>query len=263
VDRLIGVLEAIGSWVIGFLEFWGRWFLLSVRAVLLAFKKPIRFKRYVYYLASIGADSLPVITITSFFTGGVIALETYTAFHRFNAEYMIGAVVAISMARELAPVLSALLVTARSGSAMAAEIGTMKVTEQIDALEMMAVNPIKYLITPRLYTSVIAVTVLTLISDIVGYIGGYVVSVYLFHVNKTLYLRYTQNLAEMNDVYHGLIKAAVFGFLIATISCLYGYYTKGGAKGVGESTTKAVVTSSIAILIFDYLITYILRLFNL
>jgi len=261
---LIGILEAIGSWVISFLEFWGRWFLLSVKAVLLAFKRPVRFKRYVYYLASIGADSLPVIAITSFFTGGVIALETYAAFHRFNAEYMIGAVVAISMARELAPVLSALLVTARSGSAMAAEIGTMKVTEQIDALEMMAVNPIKYLITPRLYTSVIAVTILTLIADIVGYIGGYVVSVYLFHVNKkTLYIRYTQNLTEMNDVYHGLIKAAVFGFLIATISCLYGYYTKGGAKGVGESTTKAVVTSSIAILIFDYLITYILRLFNL
>ncbi|MEO2082716.1 MAG: ABC transporter permease, partial [Desulfurobacteriaceae bacterium] len=171
--------------------------------------------------------------------------------------------VAISMARELAPVLSALLVTARSGSAMAAEIGTMRVTEQIDALEMMAVNPVKFLITPRVYTSIVAVTLLTVISDIVGYIGGYIVSIYLFEVNKTLYIRYTQNLAEMDDVYHGLIKAAVFGFLIATISCLYGFYTRGGAKGVGESTTKAVVTSSIAILIFDYLITYILRLFDL
>jgi len=146
---------------------------------------------------------------------------------------------------------------------MAAEIGTMKVTEQIDALQMMAVNPIKYLITPRVYTSVIAVTLLTIVSDIVGYIGGYIVSVFVFDINKTLYMRYTQNLAEMNDVYHGLIKAAVFGFLIATISCLYGYSTRGGAKGVGESTTKAVVVSSIAILIFDYLITFILRLFDL
>jgi len=260
---IIKLLEKIGSWVIGFLEFWGRWFLLSSKAIALAFKKPFRLNRYIYYLATIGADSLPVIAITSLFTGGVIALETYTAFHRFNAEYMIGAVVAISMARELAPVLSALLVTARSGSAMAAEIGTMRVTEQIDALEMMAVNPIKFLITPRVYTSVIALIFLTVISDIVGYIGGYLVSVHLFGVNKTLYIRYTQNLAEMSDVYHGLIKAAVFGFLIATISCLYGYYTRGGAKGVGESTTKAVVSSSIAILIFDYLITYILRLFNL
>jgi len=259
----VGLLETIGRKVINFLEFWGKWFLISLRALILAFKRPFRFKHYIFHLANVGADSLPVIAVTSFFTGGVIALETYVAFHRFNAEYMIGGVVAISMARELAPVLSALLVTARAGSAMAAEIGTMKVTEQIDALEMMAVNPVKYLITPRVYTTVVAVTLLTLISDIVGYIGGYVVSVYLFDVNKTLYMRYTETLAEMDDVYHGLIKAAVFGFLVATISCLYGYSTKGGAKGVGESTTKAVVTSSIAILVSDYLITYVMRLFDL
>jgi len=257
------LLEFVGRAVLLFLEFWGGWFITSIKAVSLAFKPPLRLKRYLYYLADIGSDSFPVIAITSLFTGGVLALETYSAFHRFNAEYMIGAVVAISMARELGPVLSALLVTARSGSAMAAEIGTMRVTEQIDALEMMAVNPIKFLITPRVYTSVISLVILTLFADIVGYIGGYLVSVYLFGVNKTLYIRYTQNLAEMDDVYHGLIKATVFGFLLSTISCFYGYYTRGGAKGVGESTTKAVVTSSMAILIFDYLITYILRLFNI
>ncbi|WP_163327860.1 MlaE family ABC transporter permease [Desulfurobacterium thermolithotrophum] len=257
------LLEAIGRVTINFLEFWGSWLIISIKAIILAFRKPIRFRHYLYHFASIGTGSLPVIAITSLFTGGVIALETYEAFHRFNAEYMIGGVVAISMARELGPVLTALLITARSGSAMAAEIGTMKVTEQIDALRMMAVNPIKYLITPRVYTSVIAVTLLTIISDVVGYIGGYIVSVLVFNINKTLYIRYTQNLAEMNDVYHGLIKAAIFGFLIATISCLYGYFTKGGAKGVGESTTKAVVVSSISILIFDYLITFILRFFDL
>jgi len=259
----VNLLEKLGRWTISFFEFWGGWFILSVKSLSLAFRKPFRFNRYVYYMASIGSDSFPVIGITSLFTGGVIALETYSAFHRFNAEYMIGAVVAISMARELGPVLSSLLVTARSGSAMAAEIGTMRVTEQIDALEMMAVNPIKYLITPRVYTSIASVVILTLFSDIIGYVGGYLVSVYLFGVNKTLFIRYTQDLTEMKDVYHGLVKAAVFGFLLATISCFYGYYTKGGAKGVGESTTKAVVTSSMAILIFDYLITYILRLFNL
>lgn len=259
----VNLLEKLGRWTISFFEFWGGWFILSVKSLSLAFRKPFRFSRYVYYMASIGSDSFPVIGITSLFTGGVIALETYSAFHRFNAEYMIGAVVAISMARELGPVLSSLLVTARSGSAMAAEIGTMRVTEQIDALEMMAVNPIKYLITPRVYTSIASVVILTLFSDIIGYVGGYLVSVYLFGVNKTLFIRYTQDLTEMKDVYHGLVKAAVFGFLLATISCFYGYYTKGGAKGVGESTTKAVVTSSMAILIFDYLITYILRLFNL
>jgi phospholipid/cholesterol/gamma-HCH transport system permease protein len=260
---LIKLLEGIGSWFLGFLEFWGRWFLLSTKALALAFKRPLRVKRFIYYLATIGADSVPVIAVTSLFTGGVIALETYNAFHRFNAEFMIGAIVAISMARELSPVLSALLLTARSGSAMAAEIGTMRVTEQIDALEMMAVNPIKFLITPRIYATTLAMVILTVIADIVGYLGGYLVSVYLFGVNKTLYIRYTQNFAQMEDVFHGLIKAAVFGFLLSTISCLYGYYTKGGAKGVGEATTKAVVSSSIAILIFDYLITYLLRLFNL
>lgn len=256
-------LEAIGRVTINFLEFWGKWLILSLKALLLFFRKPIRVNHYIYQLSNIGAGGVPVIVLTSLFAGGVIALETYHSFHRFNAECTIGAVVAVSMARELGPVLSALLVTARSGSAMAAEIGTMRVTEQIDALEMMAVNPVKYLVTPRVYTSVIAVPLLTVIADIVGYIGGYIVSVFVFNVNKTLYFRYTQDFTEMDDVYHGLIKAAVFGFLIATISCLYGYFTRGGAKGVGESTTKAVVVSSISILVFDYLITYILRLFNL
>ncbi len=255
--------QLIGSVIISFFEFWGRWWKLSFDAVKLAFKRPLRLSRYVYYLSQIGADSFPVIAITSFFTGGVIALETYAAFHRFNAEYLIGAVVGLSMARELAPVLTALLITARSGSAMAAEIGTMKVTEQIDALEMMAVNPVKYLITPRVYMTILASLLLTAMADVVGYLGGYFVSVKLFNVNAVLFIRYTQNLMVIGDIFHGLIKAAIFGFLISTVSCLYGYYTKGGAKGVGESTTKAVVVSSMSILIFDYVITSILRAFNL
>jgi phospholipid/cholesterol/gamma-HCH transport system permease protein len=247
----------------GILESLGGWFLISFEAILGAFSKPFRIKHYFNHLADIGTGSLPVILTTSFFTGGVIALETYSTFHRFNAEHMIGAVVAISMARELAPVLSALLVTARSGSAMSAEIGTMRVTEQIDALVVMAVNPVKYLITPRVYVTIVAVAILTLVADAVGYLGGYAVSVGLFDVNKTLYIRYTQNLAELSDVYHGIIKSCAFGFLLSTISCYFGYTTKGGAKGVGRSTTKAVVVSSMAILISDYVITYFLRLLNL
>ncbi|WP_457570084.1 MlaE family ABC transporter permease [Desulfurobacterium sp.] len=257
------LFEITGRIVIGFLEFIGRWFLIAGKAVSLAFKKPLKIGRYFYYLATIGADSFPVIAITSLFTGGVIALETYNAFHRFNAEYLIGAVVGISMARELSPVLTALLVTARTGSAMAAEIGTMKVTEQIDALEMMAVNPIKYLITPRVYATVIGTVVLTILSDIIGFIGGYIVGVKMFHINSTLFMRYTQNFMTMDDIWHGLIKAAFFGFILSVTSCLYGYYTRGGARGVGEATTKAVVTSSMAILIFDYIITSILRAMNL
>jgi len=257
------IFELIGRAVLSIFSFIGRWFLLSFKALTLAFKTPLRIKRYFYYLSSIGADSFPVIAITSFFTGGVLALETYNAFHRFNAEYLIGAVVGLSMARELAPVLTALLVTARSGSAMAAEIGTMKVTEQIDALEMMAVNPVKYLITPRVYASIIAVVILTVLSDLVGYIGGYVVSVKMFNVNKVLFLKYTESFMTMDDIYHGLIKAAFFGFILAVTSCMYGYYTRGGAKGVGEATTRAVVVSSMGILIFDYVITSLLRIFNL
>ncbi|MEO2068418.1 MAG: ABC transporter permease [Desulfurobacteriaceae bacterium] len=260
---MIGILESIGRVVINLFEFWGSWLIISLKSLTLAFSKPFRIKHYLHHLANIGAGSLPVIAITSLFTGGVIALETYEAFHQFNAEFMIGGVVAISMSREMAPVLTALLLTARSGSAMAAEIGTMKVTEQIDALRMMAVDPIKYLITPRVYTSIIAAVLLTIISDVVGYVGGYVVSVMTFDINKVLYMKYTQTLVDFGDVIHGLIKAAIFGLLVSTISCFYGYLTRGGAKGVGESTTKAVVVSSIAILVSDYLITFILRFLNL
>jgi phospholipid/cholesterol/gamma-HCH transport system permease protein len=239
---LIKLLEGIGRSVINLFEFWGRWLIISFKSLALAFSRPFRLKHYLYHLADIGAGSLPVIAITSLFTGGVIALETYEAFHQFNAEFMIGGVVGISMSREMAPVLTALLLTARSGSAMAAEIGTMKVTEQIDALRMMAVDPIKYLITPRVYTSIVASVLLTIISDVVGYIGGYLVSIGTFDINKTLYMKYTQTLVGFEDVVHGLIKAAIFGLLISTISCFYGYLTKGGAKGVGESTTKILAT---------------------
>ncbi len=260
---MIKLFELLGFWTIRFFEVLGSVATISAKALLFAFKKPIRIKHFIYYLATIGTDSFPVIAITSIFTGGVIALETYNTFHRFNAEHLIGAVVAISMARELGPVLTALLVAARSGSSMAAEIGTMKVTEQIDALEMMAVNPVKYLITPRVYTSIAAVTLLTILSDIIGYIGGYIVSVISFGVNKELFLRYTKDFTDMNDVYHGLIKAAVFGFALAVISCTYGFLTRGGARGVGKSTTRAVVVSSMAILILDYVITSILRAFDI
>ncbi len=260
---MIELIELIGKATIDILSFIGRWFILAGESLVLAFKKPLRVRRFFYYLSTIGADSFPVIAITSFFTGGVLALETYNAFHRFNAEYLIGAIVGLSMSRELAPVLTALLVTARSGSAMAAEIGTMKVTEQIDALEMMAVNPVKYLITPRVYSAIIGTVVLTTLADLVGYIGGYVISVKMFNVNRVLFLKYTESFMTMDDIYHGLIKAAFFGFILAVTSCLYGYYARGGAKGVGEATTKAVVVSSMGILIFDYVITSILRVLNL
>ncbi len=260
---MTAILEAIGQLTISLLEVLGSFATITAKSLLLGFRRPLRIRHYIYYLATIGADSFPVIAITSMFTGGVIALETYNTFHRFNAEHLIGAVVSISMARELGPVLTALLVTARSGSSMAAEIGTMKVTEQIDALEMMAVNPIKYLVTPRVYMSAVAVTLLTVLSDIIGYIGGYFVSVVSFGVNRELFIRYTKDFTDMNDVYHGLIKAAVFGFSLAAISCTYGFLTRGGARGVGRSTTRAVVTSSMAILILDYIITSILRALNI
>ncbi len=260
---MLGLLRTIGEYTLDFLSFWGKWFILSFKAMLLLLQRPLRLKRYIYYLSSIGMDGVPVVLVTSTFTGGVIALETYKSFHRFNAESMIGTVVAVAMARELGPVLSAILVAARSGSSMAAEIGTMNVTEQIDALRTMAINPIKYLITPRIYSSIMALPLLTVISDIAGYIGGYAVSIFIFHINSTLYWRYTRDFTDMDDVYHGLIKAAFFGLFISTISCTCGYFTRGGAKGVGESTTKAVVTSAITILIFDYFMTSILRAFNI
>jgi len=202
-----------------------------------------------------GVSSLSVVFITSLFTGMVLALETYTGLKKFNAETVIGSIVAVSMFRELGPVLTALVVTGRAGSAMAAELGTMKVTEQVDALYTMAVEPVHYLVVPRIITGLTMLPVLTVISDLLGIVGGYFVSIFLLRINSHVYIRQMINHTDLNDLYTGLVKALVFGFLIALICCYKGLSTRGGAEGVGRSTTQAVVISSVAILVADYFLT--------
>ncbi len=229
--------------------------ILTLQAVWFLFRKPPKLEHIIGQIAYIGAETLPVVVVTSFFSGGVIVVETYSTFHRFNAEYLLGAVVAISMARELGPVLTALMVVARVGSAMTAQIGTMKITEQIDALRVLAVNPVRYLFTPRLFAATVSLPLLVIISDAVGIFGGWFVAVKLFGVNDYLFWQKMKDIVELYDFLGGLYKATVFGFLIAAVSCYFGFNTKGGALGVGRATTTAVVTASMLVLIVDYFLS--------
>ena len=241
--------------LVGLAEEVGRATLLALQAVYFLFRKPPKPKHFIDQFTYIAAETSIVVLVTSTFTGGVIALQTYSTFHRFNAEYLIGAVVALSMGRELGPVLTSLMVVARVGSAMTANIGTMRITQQIDALEVMAVNPVRYLVTPRLFGATVGVPFLTIISNVAGIFGGWLVSTKLFKVNEYLYWQKMIDLTEFYDIVGGLYKAVVFGFIIATVSCYFGFYTSGGTEGVGRSTTNSVVTASMLILISDYFLT--------
>lgn len=199
--------------------------------------------------------SLPVVALTAIFSGMVIALQSFTGFSRFSAEGAVAGVVALSVVRELAPVLAALLVSGRVGAAMAAELGTMRVTDQIDALTTLSTNPMKYLVTPRLLAGLLALPLLTVVADILGVLGGFIVSTIKLGFNPHTYLVSTLDILTSTDVVAGLAKAAVFGFLIALMGCYNGYNSRGGAEGVGNATTSAVVAASILILAFDYVMT--------
>ena len=199
--------------------------------------------------------SLPVVALTAVFSGMVIALQSYTGFSRFNAESAVASVVVLSVVRELAPVLAALLVAGRVGAAMAAELGTMRVTDQIDALTTLSTNPVKYLVTPRLLAGVLALPLLAVVADIIGVAGGFIVATVKLGFSAHLYLTSTFDILTTSDIVVGLAKAAVFGFVIALMGCYHGYNSKGGAEGVGAATTSAVVSASILILAFDYVMT--------
>ncbi len=185
----------------------------------------------------------------------VLALQSYTGFARFSAEGAVATVVVLSMTRELAPVFAGLMVAGRIGAAMAAEIGTMRVTEQIDALTTLSTDPMRYLVAPRLIAGVTMLPLLVIVGDIVGVFGGYIIGVYKLGFNPATYLKNTFDFLEFQDVFSGLVKAAAFGFIITLMGCYQGYNSKGGAQGVGAATTNAVVSASILILIFNYLIT--------
>ena len=207
----------------------------------------------------VGVKSIFVVVLTGTFTGMVMALQGYHGFRMFSAESLVGATVALGMTRELGPVLTSLMVTARAGSAMAAELGTMRVTEQIDALYVMAANPVKHLIVPRVIAGVLMVPLLTVVSDFVGIVGGYFVGVHVLNINSGIFMKNITQLVELNDIYNGLVKAACFGLILSLDRLLQGIQHHAAApKGSGRATTEAVVLASITILISDYFLTAIM-----
>jgi len=255
LKMVIKIIESIGKALKGPIEEVGRLVLLFCSILRGLIKPPFEIRNVTRQMVEIGVNSLPVVLITAVFTGMVLALQSYTSFKRFGAEGLVGTVVALSMTRELGPVLSALIVTGRAGAAMAAEIGTMRVTEQIDALETLATNPIKYLIVPRFLSGLIMLPALTVVTDIVGIMGGYFVTVILLGASSRTYLKATWDFLETQDIYNGLIKACFFGAAFTLISCYKGFYARGGAEGVGRATTGAVVFSSMTILVSDYFLS--------
>ncbi len=245
----------IGKETLDLLRSFGALCIFISATVSSALRPPIYFKMVFQQFLIIGFYSLPVVAMTAFFSGAVLALQSYTGFSRFSAESSIPTVVVLSITRELGPVLAGLMVAGRVGSSIAAEIATMRVTEQVDALYTLSTDPIKYLIFPRVFAAVLMLPCLVFIGDIIGVMGGYVVSIYKLDFNSANYLSNTFKYLERIDVISGLVKAAAFGFIIAIMSCYSGYYSDKGAKGVGNATIKAVVNSSILILLSNYLIT--------
>ena len=248
-------LQAIGRVFLAFLGTAGRLTVFALNAVRHCFLPPYYPRIMLRQMIEIGYFSLPVVGLTAVFAGMVLALQSYTGFARFSAEGAIANVVVLSITRELAPVLGGLMIAGRVGAAMAAEIGTMRVTEQIDALTTLSTNAIKYLVVPRLIASVIMLPILIFVADVIGVFGGFLVSVYKLGFNPAIYLQNTWNFVEPLDVVSGLVKAAVFGFLVTLMGCYHGYHSKGGAQGVGAATTNSVVSASILILCFNYILT--------
>ncbi len=249
------LLQITGSVFLNFIHGTGRVSLFVWYAVSGAFRSPWYFRQIGKQMLEIGYFSLPVIGLTAIFTGAVLALQSYSGFSRFSAESSIATVVVLSITRELGPVLAGLMVAGRIGAAYAAEIGTMRVTEQIDALTTLSTDPYKYLVFPRLLAGTLMLPCLVLVADIIGVYGGYLVSVHELGFNPTAYLTNTFNYLETRDVISGLVKASVFGFCITLMGCYQGFHSKGGAQGVGTATTQAVVSASILILFTNYILT--------
>jgi len=249
------ILQPIGRTFLGFLEAAGRLVIFAGTGVSHCVRPPIYPRLIGKQMIEIGYYSLPVVGLTAIFTGMVLALQSYTGFARFSAESAIPNVVVVSITRELGPVLAGLMVAGRIAAAMAAEIGTMRVTEQIDALDTLATNPFKYLVAPRLIAGTAMLPILVLVADAIGVFGGYVVSVFKLGFNPNNYIKNTVDFMEAMDVISGLVKAGVFGFIITLMGCYHGYNSKGGAQGVGAATTNAVVSASILIFCFNYFIT--------
>ena len=255
---MISLFDRVGRLFIGLFEQTGLWFRMLWRTFRWAFHRPFEVGEWMKQMVRVGVDSIPVVFLTAMFTGMVLALQTYYGFQRVHAENFVGSVVALAMLRELSPVLVGLMVTGRVGSSMAAEIGTMRVTEQIDALQALATDPVHYLFVPRVIAGLFMLPLLVILGDALGIYGGYLVGVKLMRTNPIIYEQNTFQFLTMKDVWSGVIKSAAFGLILTHTGCVRGYYTTGGAEGVGKATTNAVVSASLIILLSDFFLTKIL-----
>ena len=250
----MGFLRLFGRWLLNFLRDGGRMLIFLSTALYTIFLPPIKWRRMIARIHFIGAKSLAVILLTGAFTGMVLALQGFYSLRKFGSEAVLGAVVSLSLIRELGPVLCALMVTGRAGSALTAEIGIMRITEQIDALDAMALNPIRYLVVPTILAGLIVFPLLTAIFDVVGIYGGYLVGVNLMGIAEGTYFGEMQNYVDLEDITHGLVKSVSFGLIMTWVCCYKGFSTSYGAEGVSRATTEAVVLSSVFVLVWDYFV---------
>ena len=252
---MLDLVAALGRAVLGLCRTVGAVAIFALEGLSHLVRPPFYGRLFLRHLLEIAYFSLPVVALTAVFTGMVLALQSFTGFARFNAQGAIASVVVISITRELGPVIGSLMVAGRIGAAFAAEIGTMRVTDQIDALSTLSTNPMKYLVAPRLLAGLVALPFLVLVADILGVMGGWLIGTVKLGFVSAAYLKATFDFMQAMDVVSGLAKAAVFGFVIALMGCWCGYNSRGGAQGVGAATTAAVVVSSILILATDYVLT--------
>jgi phospholipid/cholesterol/gamma-HCH transport system permease protein len=255
IQVIDGFLARIGRSTLSMFESVGRLVIFTAIAVSHVFRPPFYWTAFARQLMPIGFYSLPVVGLTALFTGGALALQIYSGGSRFSAEAVVPSIVAIAMVRELGPVLGGLMVAGRVSTSIAAELGTMRVTEQIDALTTLSTNPMKYLVAPRILAATLTMPILVFIGDTIGIMGGFMVGVGRLDFNSSTYLRNTWDFLQFDDIYSGLVKAAVFGFIIALIGCYSGYHSGRGAQGVGNATKSAVVTASVLIFASNYILT--------
>ncbi len=254
-QKILTLLEKIGHFTLINMQKLGDITLFAARSIKHCFLPPFYPRIILRQFLRIGYFSLPVVGLTAIFSGAVLALQSYSGFSRFNAESAIATVVVLSITRELGPVLAGLMVAGRVGASIAAELGTMKVTEQIDALRTLSTNPFKYLVAPRMIAGVLMLPLLVLVADVIGVMGGYLVSAHVLGFSPGPYISNTFKFLEQIDIVSGLTKAGVFGFVITIMGCYFGYNSNRGAEGVGIAATNAVVSASIVILLLNYIIT--------
>lgn len=255
---MIRTLRYIGQQTLDWFSGLGAGLIFLLSALLWAFRRPAKLGLIVHHIKTIGVESVLVVLLSGLFTGMVLGLQGYYTLRKFNAESFLGSAVALSLLRELGPVLSAFMVTGRTGSAMAAELASMRVTEQIDALDAMAINPVKYLVSPRIVAGLLAMPLLTSMFNVIGIYGAYIIGVGLLDVSSGSYFSSMEQSVQFEDVYGGLLKSISFGLIITWVCCYKGFHAPPMARGVGQATTESVVLSFVLILVWDYFLTSVL-----